>query len=91
VYLFVNFFENTIIMIMIIISWRGALLAGLYVFSSEKKMLRYQPNNCLKRTFAIKVATTDDFCSKWKPSRAYHKIDTFRGEQRWMGHKGGPW
>jgi len=25
-----------------------------------------------------------------KPLRAYHKIDTFRGEQRWMGHKGGP-
>jgi len=35
--------------------------------------------NCLKRTFVIKVATTDDFRIKWKPSRA---IDTFRGEQR---------
>jgi len=36
--------------------------------------------NCLKRTFAIKVATmkiTDDFCYKWKPSCAYHIIDTF--------------
>ena len=54
-----------------------------------KKTLRYQLcstryaavriNNCLKRTFAIKVATTDDFCNKWKPSRA---IDTFCGEQR---------
>jgi len=31
----------------------------------------------------------DDFCYEWKPSRAYHKIDTFCGEQRWMGHKGG--
>jgi len=41
----------------------------------------------------IKVATMrimDDFRNKWKPSSAYHKIDTFRGEQRWMGHKGGP-
>jgi len=37
-------------------------------------------NNCL--TFVIKVATMDDFHNKWKPSRAYHKIDTFRGEQR---------
>jgi len=33
----------------------------------------------LKRTFVIKVATSDDFCNKRKPSRA---IDTFRGEQR---------
>jgi len=43
-----------------------------------------------KRPFAIKVATmkiTDDFCYKWKPSRAYHKIDTFCGEQRWMDTK----
>jgi len=24
--------------------------------------------NCLKITFVIKVATTDDFCNKWKPS-----------------------
>jgi len=38
-----------------------------------------QINNCLKRTSEIKVATmeiTDDFVN------AYHKIDTFRGEQR---------
>jgi len=32
-----------------------------------------------QRTFAIKVATTDDFRNKWKPSLT---IDTFRGEQR---------
>jgi len=48
-----------------------------------------------KRTFAfIKVATmkfTDDFCYEWKLSHAYHKINTFRGEQRWMGHKGRYW
>jgi len=36
-------------------------------------------NNCLKRTFVIKVASTDDFRNKWKPLRA---IDTFSGEQR---------
>jgi len=41
---------------------------------------------CLKRTFVIKVATTDDFCNKWKPSRG---IGTFRGEQRWMDTKEG--
>jgi len=44
--------------------------APLTYLSSEKKMLRHQlcstryaavwDNNCLKRTFAIKVATTDD-------------------------------
>jgi len=44
-----------------------------------------------KRTFIIKVATTDDFRNKWKLSCAYHKINTFHGEQRWMEHKGGPW
>jgi len=27
-------------------------------------------HNYLKRTFIIKVATTDDFRNKWKPSRA---------------------
>jgi len=51
-------------------------------------------NNCLKITSAITVAPmkiTDDFHHKWKPSHAYHKIDTFHGEQRWMVHKGGPW
>jgi len=37
-----------------------------------------------KRTFVIKVATIDDFYSKWKPS---HAIDTFRGEQRWIVNK----
>jgi len=42
------------------------------LFSSTNQQL-------LKRTFAIKVAITDDFCNKWKPS---HAIDTFRGEQR---------
>jgi len=26
-----------------------------------------------------------------KPSDAYYKIDTFHGEQRWMGYKGRPW
>jgi len=65
---------------------------------SEKKMLCYQLcsthyaairiNNHLKRTFVIKVATMDNFHNKW---HTYHKIDTFCGEQRWMGHKGGLW
>jgi len=31
---------------------------------------------------------TDD---SLKPSRAYHKIDTFHGEWRWIGHKVSPW
>jgi len=38
-----------------------------------------------KITSAIKVAPmkiSDDFHFKWKPSCAYHKIDTFYGEQR---------
>jgi len=70
-----------------------------YVVSSEKKTLcyqlcstRYAPvriSNCLKRIFVIKVATMDNFCNKWKPPRVYHKIDTFRGEQRWMDTKEG--
>jgi len=41
-------------------------------------------------TSAIKEAPmkiTDDFHYKWKPSHAYHKIDTFCGE---LGHKEGP-
>jgi len=33
---------------------------------------------------------TDNFRYKLKPPFAYHKINTFRGEQRWMGHKGDP-
>jgi len=40
-------------------------------------------NNCLKRTSTIKIAAMkimDDFHYEWKPSRAYHKIDTFCGE-----------
>jgi len=36
-------------------------------------------SNCLKRTFVIKEATTDDFHNKWKPS---HAIDTFCGENK---------
>jgi len=40
-----------------------------------------------KKNFAIKVATTDDFCKKWKPSRANHKIDALRDEQRWMRYR----
>jgi len=42
------------------------------LFSSTNQQL-------FKRTFLIKVATTDDFRNKWRPS---HAIDTFRGEQR---------
>jgi len=42
------------------------------LFSSMNQQL-------FKRTFVIKVATTDDFRNKWKPS---HAIDTFHGEQR---------
>jgi len=47
-----------------------------------------------KRASAIKIATMkimDDFRYEWTPSRAYHKIDAFRGEQRWMGHREGHW
>jgi len=47
-----------------------------------------------KRTSEIKVVTMkimDDFCYEWKPSHSHHKIETFHGEQRWMGHKGGHW
>jgi len=71
--------------------------APLTYLLSEKKTLRcqlrsisyaaIQINNWLKTTSAIKEATmkiTDDFCYEWKPSRAYHRIDTFCGEQRWM-------
>jgi len=31
----------------------------------------------------------DDFRQELKPSCVYYKTDTFRGEQRSMGHKGG--
>jgi len=71
------------------------LCAPLTYLSSEKKTLYCQLfstcyaavkiNNCLKRTSATKVATMkimDDFRYGWKPSHAYRKIDTFRGEQR---------
>jgi len=43
------------------------------------RYLAVQINNCLKRTFVIKVAITDDFRNKWKQS---HAIDAFRGQQR---------
>jgi len=46
---------------------------------------QYKSTTVLKRTSAIKVATmkiTGDFYYEWKPSRAYHKIDTFCGEKR---------
>jgi len=48
------------------------------LFSSTNQQL-------FKRTFVIKVATTDDFRNKWKLSGA---IDTFRGEQRWDTKEG---
>jgi len=47
--------------------------------SLPARYLAVQTNNFLKRTFVIKVATTDDFHNKWKPSCA---INTFCGEQR---------
>jgi len=52
-----------------------------------------QQYESLKITSAIEVGTmkiTDNFRYKWKPSCAYHKIDTFCSKQRWMGHKGRP-
>jgi len=66
----------------------------LHIYYLKRKMLRcqlcsthyaaVQINNCLKRTFEIKAAAMkimDDFHYKWKPSRAYHKIDTFYGDE----------
>jgi len=52
----------------------GALLPAMFNLYSA-----VQINNCLKRTFVTKVATTDDLRNNLKPSCA---IDTFRGEQR---------
>jgi len=40
---------------------------------------QYKSTNVSKRISAIKVATTkitEDFRYEWKPSHAYHKIDT---------------
>jgi len=51
----------------------------------HNNVVRIAINNCLKRIFVIKVATMkimDNFRNKWKPSRAYQKINTFCGEQR---------
>jgi len=64
-----------------------ALQAPLMYLLSEKETLRCNPlcsSTNQKRT-EIKVATTkitDDFRYEWKPSHAYHKIDTFHGEKR---------
>jgi len=33
------------------------------------------------------MKVTDDFRLELKPSHAYHKMETFHGEQRWMEHK----
>jgi len=52
-----------------------------------------QHYNCLKITSAIKVATMkiiDDFRYKWKPSCAYHKIDTFLDSKDEWDTKEGP-
>jgi len=72
----------------------------LYQLLSEKKTLHCQlcsacytavwNNNCLQRASAIKIVTMKiTLRYEWKPSHAYHKIDTFRSEQRWMGYKTG--
>jgi len=48
-------------------------------------------NNCLKIISAIKVAPMkimDDF---QEAITCLLQIDTFRGEQKWLGHKGRPW
>jgi len=54
----------------------------LYQLSSDALLPAYESTTVLK---AIKIATTkimDDFHYEWKPSHAYHKINTFHGEQR---------
>jgi len=46
-------------------------------------------NNCMKRTSANIVSLqtiTYDFHCEWKPSHAFHKIDTFHCKEIWMGH-----
>jgi len=93
VYLFINFFGSTIIVIMITIE--------MFLFSEKKTLhlstmfnpLHSSTNQQLfKRTSAIKVTPmkiTDDFHYELKASHAYHKINTFCGEQRWMVTKEG--
>jgi len=77
----------------------------LYQLSSEKNTLRCQlcstrslysgkNQQLFKITSAIKVTPMkimDDLHYKWKPSHAYHKINTIYSEQIWMGHKRRPW
>jgi len=49
-------------------------------------------SNCLKINYCNQSSHYENyrkFLLQMKPSRAYHKIDTFHGEQRWMGHKRG--
>jgi len=74
----------------VFIIWKeDALLPTTFnlLYSSTNQQL-------FKKGSAIKVATmkiTAGFLYEWKPSCAYLKIKTFRGESRWMGHKGGHW
>jgi len=106
VYLFVNFLGTPLLLLWMNIQYNGTtlLLHALCapVISEKKTILcstcytAVQINNCLKRISAIKITTmkiTNDFSYEWKPSHAYayHKIGTFHGEERWMGHKGGDW
>ena len=50
--------------------------------------------NCSKSTSAIKITTmknTDGFPLRREAITCYRQIDTFRCQQRQMGHEGGHW
>jgi len=83
------------------------LLAPVYQLSSEKWSNQYtslaavlnplynstnqqlfEKNLCYQSSHYVIM---HNFCYKWRPSCAFHKINTFRDEQRWIGHKGGHW
>jgi len=69
-----------------IIIWKEytLLLAMFNLLYSSKNLKK---NFCHQSSHFVKI--TDSFHYEWEPSHAYQEIDTFRGEQRWMGHKGG--
>jgi len=52
---------------------------------------QYESTTKLFKIFCNQSSHYDDFRYEWKPSRDYHKVDTFHGEQRWMWHQGRHW
>jgi len=97
-------YNDTALLLLVNPHWNNATYVHIYCLKRRRFIVSYScmfnplynstNQQLFKKNFwnqSSNYENYSDFRYEWKPSCAYHKIDTFRGKQKWMGHKKGHW